>query len=130
MRGRRDRSLILILLLALAPSSAAAQTHDAPFRIDGDRAYGLGIADDVRFETVFQPMPFRPASLPLAEHVQRLYAEAGGTAKINRVSLCAGTDAAFAAPMDIAAGRAGVAIPAESNVGKVELAGTQGFEPQ
>ena len=33
----------------------------------------------------------------LAEHVQRLYAEAGGTAKINRVSIGAGTDAAFAA---------------------------------
>src|SRR5687768_7170453 len=52
---------------------------------------------DVRFETVFPAMPFRPASLPLAEHVQRLYAEAGGTAKINRVSIGAGTDAAFAA---------------------------------
>ncbi len=52
---------------------------------------------DVRFETVFPPMPFAPASLPLAEHVQRLYAEAGGTAKINRVSIGAGTDAAFAA---------------------------------
>ena len=52
---------------------------------------------DVRFETVFPPMPFRPASLPLAEHVQRLYAEAGGTATINRVSIGAGTDAAFAA---------------------------------
>jgi metal-dependent amidase/aminoacylase/carboxypeptidase family protein len=52
---------------------------------------------DVRFETVFPPMPFSPASLPLAEHVQRLYAEAGGTAKINRVSIDAGTDAAFAA---------------------------------
>jgi glutamate carboxypeptidase len=52
---------------------------------------------DVRFETVFPPMPFSPASLPLAEHVQRLYAEAGGTAKINRVSIGAGTDAAFAA---------------------------------
>jgi len=52
---------------------------------------------DVRFETLFPPMPFRPASLALAEHVQRLYAEAGGTAKINRVSIGAGTDAAFAA---------------------------------
>jgi glutamate carboxypeptidase len=52
---------------------------------------------DVRFETFFPPMPFSPASLPLAEHVQRLYAEAGGTAKINRVSIGAGTDAAFAA---------------------------------
>jgi glutamate carboxypeptidase len=52
---------------------------------------------DVRFETLFPPMPFAPASLPLAEHVQRLYAEAGGTAKINRVSIGAGTDAAFAA---------------------------------
>jgi glutamate carboxypeptidase len=52
---------------------------------------------DVRFETVFPAMPFRPVSLPLAEHVQRLYAEAGGTAKINRVSIGAGTDAAFAA---------------------------------
>jgi glutamate carboxypeptidase len=52
---------------------------------------------DVRFETVFPPMPFSPASLPLAEHVQRLYAEGGGTAKINRVSTGAGTDAAFAA---------------------------------
>lgn len=52
---------------------------------------------EVRFETVFPPMPFAPASLPLAEHVQRLYAEAGGTAKINRVSIGAGTDAAFAA---------------------------------
>jgi hypothetical protein len=51
----------------------------------------------VRFETLFPPMPFAPASLPLAEHVQRLYAEAGGTAKINRVSIGAGTDAAFAA---------------------------------
>jgi len=30
---------------------------------------------DVRFETVFPPMPFAPASLPLAEHVQRLYAD-------------------------------------------------------
>lgn len=52
---------------------------------------------DVRFETVFPPMPFAPTSLPLAEHVQRLYAEAGGTAMINRVSIGAGTDAAFAA---------------------------------
>jgi glutamate carboxypeptidase len=52
---------------------------------------------EVRFETVFPPMPFAPASLPLAEHVQRLYAEAGGRAKINRVSIGAGTDAAFAA---------------------------------
>jgi len=51
----------------------------------------------VRFETVFPPMPFAPESLTLAEHVQRLYAEAGGTAKINRVSIGAGTDAAFAA---------------------------------
>jgi hypothetical protein len=54
-------------------------------------------AVDVRFETVFPPMPFAPASLPLAEHVQRLYPEAGGTARINRVSIGAGTDAAFAA---------------------------------
>jgi glutamate carboxypeptidase len=54
-------------------------------------------AVDVRFEMLFPPMPFAPASLPLAEHVQRLYAEAGGTAKINRVSIGAGTDAAFAA---------------------------------
>jgi len=30
---------------------------------------------DVRCETVFPPMPFAPASLPLAEHVQRLYAD-------------------------------------------------------
>jgi glutamate carboxypeptidase len=54
-------------------------------------------AVDVRFEMLFQPMPFTPASLPLAEHVQRLYAEAGGAVKINRVSIGAGTDAAFAA---------------------------------
>ena len=52
---------------------------------------------DVRFETLFPPMPFRVVSLPLAEHVQRLYAEAGGVAKIDRVSIGAGTDAAFAA---------------------------------
>ena len=52
---------------------------------------------DVRFETVFPPMPFTPASLPFAEHVQRLNTEAGGTARINRVSIGAGTDAAFAA---------------------------------
>ena len=52
---------------------------------------------DVRFETVFPAMPFRPASLPLAAHVQRLYAEAGGTARINRGSIGADTDAAFAA---------------------------------
>jgi glutamate carboxypeptidase len=52
---------------------------------------------DVRFETVFPPMPFTPSSLSLAEHVQRLYTEAGGTAKIDGVSIGAGTDAAFAA---------------------------------
>ena len=34
--------------------------------------------------------------MPLAEHVQRLYTEAGGTAKINRVSIGAGADAARA----------------------------------
>ena len=33
----------------------------------------------------------------LAGHVQRLYSEAGGTAKIHRGSIGAGTDAAFAA---------------------------------
>ena len=42
------------------------------------------------------PVP-APASLPLAGHVQRLYSEAGGTAKIHRGSIGAGTDAAFAA---------------------------------
>jgi glutamate carboxypeptidase len=52
---------------------------------------------EVRFERFFPPMPFRSQSLPLAEHAQRVYAEAGGTAKINRVSIGAGTDAAFAA---------------------------------
>jgi glutamate carboxypeptidase len=36
-------------------------------------------------------------ALPLAEHVQRLYAEVGGSAKIKRVTIGAGTDAAFAA---------------------------------
>jgi glutamate carboxypeptidase len=52
---------------------------------------------EVRFERFFPPMPYRAQSLPLAEHAQRVYAEAGGTAKINRVSIGAGTDAAFAA---------------------------------
>jgi hypothetical protein len=46
---------------------------------------------------LFPPMPFTPASLPLAEYVQRLYAEAGGAVNINPVSIGAGTDAAFAA---------------------------------
>jgi glutamate carboxypeptidase len=52
---------------------------------------------EVRFERFFPPMPYRPQSLPLAEYAQRVYAEAGGTAQINRVSIGAGTDAAFAA---------------------------------
>ena len=52
---------------------------------------------DVRFETMMPPMPFAPASMPLAEHVQRLYADAGGTPKINHVSTGARTDAAYAA---------------------------------
>ncbi len=52
---------------------------------------------DVRFEHIFPPMPFRSQSLPLAEHAQRVYAEVGGTVKINRVSIGGGTDAAFAA---------------------------------
>jgi glutamate carboxypeptidase len=52
---------------------------------------------EVRFERFFPPMPYRPQSLPLAEYAQRVYAEAGGTARINRVSIGAGTDAAFAA---------------------------------
>jgi glutamate carboxypeptidase len=52
---------------------------------------------EVRFERFFPPMPFRSQSLPLAEHAQRVYAEAAGTAKINCVSIGAGTDAALAA---------------------------------
>jgi glutamate carboxypeptidase len=52
---------------------------------------------EVRFERFFPPMPFRPQSLPLAEHAQRVYAEAGGSVKINQVSIGTGTDAAFAA---------------------------------
>jgi len=52
---------------------------------------------EVRFESFFPPMPYRPQSLPLAEHAQRVYAEAGGTVKVNRVSIGSGTDAAFAA---------------------------------
>lgn len=52
---------------------------------------------EVRFERFFPPMPFRPQSLPFAEHAQRVYAEAGGSVKINRVSIGTGTDAAFAA---------------------------------
>ena len=52
---------------------------------------------DVRFERFFPPMPFRPQSLPLAEHAQRVYPAAGGTVKVNTVSIGAGTDAAFAA---------------------------------
>jgi glutamate carboxypeptidase len=52
---------------------------------------------DVRFERFFPAMPSRSRSLPLAEHAQRVYAEAGGKAKVNRISIGAGTDAAFAA---------------------------------
>jgi glutamate carboxypeptidase len=52
---------------------------------------------EVRFEKLYPPLPFRPQSLPVAEHAQRVYAEVGGSTKINTVSLGAGTDAAFAA---------------------------------
>jgi glutamate carboxypeptidase len=52
---------------------------------------------DVRFEKLYPPLPFRPQSLAVAEHAQRVYAEVGGVTKINTVSLGAGTDAAFAA---------------------------------
>jgi len=74
-------------------------------------------AIDVRFETVFPPMPFAPASLPLAEHVQRLYAEAGGAAKINISSIEPRLHLLTRLIMDIAAGTAGVAAPAARRVG-------------
>lgn len=52
---------------------------------------------DVRFEKLYPPLPYRPVSLPAAEHAQAVYAEVGGVTKINTVSIGAGTDAAFAA---------------------------------
>jgi len=52
---------------------------------------------DVRFERLYPPLPFREQSLKAAQHAQRLYAEIGGTLKINTVSTGGGTDAAYAA---------------------------------
>jgi glutamate carboxypeptidase len=52
---------------------------------------------DVRFERLYPPLPFREQSLKAAQHAQRLYAEAGGTLKVNTVSIGGGTDASFAA---------------------------------
>ena len=51
---------------------------------------------NVRFERLYPPLPFREQSVKAAEHAQRVYAEIGGTLKVNTVSTGAGTDAAFA----------------------------------
>ncbi len=52
---------------------------------------------DVRFESVYPPMPYRPQSMQVAEYAQRVYAEIGASVKVNTVSTGGGTDAAFAA---------------------------------
>jgi glutamate carboxypeptidase len=52
---------------------------------------------NVRFEKLYPPLPYRPQSLPAAQHAQRVYAEVGGSTKINEVANGGGTDAAFAA---------------------------------
>ncbi len=52
---------------------------------------------DIRFESIFPPMPYRPQSMPVAEYAQSVYAEVGGSVKVTTVSTGGGTDAAFAA---------------------------------
>src|SRR5579862_4033 len=52
---------------------------------------------DVRFERIFPPMALRKQSLPIAEHAQRIYSEAGGKLAVATKSPGSGTDAAFAA---------------------------------
>lgn len=52
---------------------------------------------NVRFEKLYPPLPYRPQSLPAAQHAQRIYAEVGGSTKINEIANGGGTDAAFAA---------------------------------
>jgi glutamate carboxypeptidase len=52
---------------------------------------------EVQFQKYFPPMQMRPQSLDAAKRAQQIYAEIGGSIKINEVSLGAGTDAAFAA---------------------------------
>ncbi len=52
---------------------------------------------DVRFERLYPPLPFREQSLKAAQHAQRIYAEIGGTLKVNTASTGGGTDAAYAA---------------------------------
>jgi glutamate carboxypeptidase len=52
---------------------------------------------EVSFERLYPPMRMRQQSLQIAEQARRIVAEAGGTLKVNEVSIGAGTDAAFAA---------------------------------
>jgi glutamate carboxypeptidase len=52
---------------------------------------------EVSFERLYPPMQMKQQSLQIAEQARRIYAEAGGTLKVNEVSIGAGTDAAFAA---------------------------------
>ncbi|HEX5108820.1 MAG TPA: glutamate carboxypeptidase [Vicinamibacterales bacterium] len=52
---------------------------------------------EVKFERMYPPMPFREQSARAAEHAKRVYAEIGGTLKVNTVSTGGGTDAAYAA---------------------------------
>jgi glutamate carboxypeptidase len=48
------------------------------------------------FERVFPPMEFKESSLRVAQHLNRIYAEIGGTLNIRQVARGGASDAAFA----------------------------------
>lgn len=85
----------------------------------------------VRFEDLYPPMKATAASVSVAEHARRLYAEAGGTLKVNQVSVGGGTDAAFAALRTTAPVLEGLGLRTfGAHSGSAEYVETASIEPR
>jgi glutamate carboxypeptidase len=88
-------------------------------------------AVSVRFEDLYPPMKATSASVSVAEHARRLYAEAGGALKVNQVSVGGGTDAAFAALRTTAPVLEGLGLRTfGAHSGSAEYVETASIEPR